>query len=136
MADHTSTASVRDGGPGSLQVEIEAGGQTFPGDEPVGGGGAGRGPDPYALLSAGLAACTTMTVRLYADHKAWPLAHITVHVEHSKDPGAAVPDVFHRTVTLTGALDDEQRSRLLQIAERCPVHRTLTTGARIETRAE
>jgi len=135
MADHTSTATVRDSGPGSLLVEISTGGQTFPGDEPVEAGGTGRGASPYDLLCAALATCTTMTVRLYADHKAWPLEHIAVNVEHAKEAGAAPPDVFHRTVTLTGALDDEQRARLMQIAERCPVHRTLTTGARIETQA-
>jgi putative redox protein len=135
MAEHKSTASVLDSGPGSLLVEIATGGQTFSGDEPVDAGGTGRGPGPYDLLSAALAACTTMTVRLYADHKAWPLEHIAVNVEHAKETGAAPPDVFHRTVTLTGPLDEEQRARLLQIAERCPVHRTLTGGARIETRA-
>jgi putative redox protein len=136
MAEHKSTASVHDSGPGSLLVGIATGGQTFPGDEPVDAGGTGRGPSPYDLLSAALATCTTMTVRLYADHKVWLLEHIAVSVEHTKETGATPPDVFHRTVTLTGPLDDEQRARLLQIAERCPVHRTLTTGARIETLAD
>ncbi len=78
--------------------------------------------------------CTTLTVRLYADHKAWPLEKIAVHVAHEKAPGATPPDLFHRVVTLTGPLDQDQRERLLQIAERCPVHRTLTAGARIATR--
>jgi putative redox protein len=133
MAEHISSGTVRDSGPGSVRVEITAGGQTFPGDEPVGQGGAGLGPSPYDLLSAALAACSTMTVRLYADHKAWPLEHIAVTVRHAKEAHATPPDVFHRELTLTGPLDDAQRERLTQIAERCPVHRTLTAGARIVT---
>jgi len=97
-------------------------------------GGSGFGPNPYDLLAAALATCTTMTVRLYADHKAWPLEHIAVTVTHAKEVGATPADVFSRAVTLTGALDASQRERLMQIAERCPVHRTLTAGARILTR--
>jgi putative redox protein len=135
MVEHTAHAAVRDNGPGRLVVEITAGGHTFKGDEPIGAGGTGSGPSPYDLLSAALATCTTMTVRLYADHKGWPLEDISVDVEHAKVSGASPPDVFQRTIVLTGPLDDEQRTRLLEIAERCPVHRTLTTGARIETRA-
>jgi putative redox protein len=134
MADHTSSAIVRDSGPGSLSVEVATAGQVFPGDEPIEAGGAGRGPSPYDLLCAALATCTTMTLRLYADRKSWPLAHVAVSVEHEKDPAATPPDMFHRIVTLSGDLDEDQRARLLQIAERCPVHRTLTGGSRIETR--
>jgi putative redox protein len=135
MAEHRPAASVRDSGAGLLRVEVETSGHIFVADEPVEAGGTGQGPGPYDLLCAALATCTTMTVRLYADRKAWPLEHIAAHVEHAKETGATPPDVFHRTITLTGALDAEQRERLLQIAERCPVHRTLTAGARIETRA-
>jgi putative redox protein len=135
MTGHSPAASVLDSGPGSLKVEIATGGQTFPGDEPVEAGGTGVGPGPYDLLASALATCTAMTVRLYADHKAWPLAHIAVTVEHAKEAGVTPPDVFHRSVTLTGPLDDEQRERLMQIAERCPVHRTLTAGSRIVTEA-
>ena len=135
MAEHKAAATVRDSGPGSLLVEIATGSQTFLGDEPVAAGGTGLGPAPYDLLSAALATCTTMTVRLYADRKGWPLERIVVSVEQFKDTGVTPPDVFQRTIILTGALDDDQRNRLLDIAEHCPVHRTLTGGARIETRA-
>jgi putative redox protein len=133
MADHIASGTVHDSGPGSLKVEITTGGQTFPGDEPVDQGGTGIGPNPYDLLSAALATCTAITMRLYADHKGWPLEHISVNVNHRKETGVTPPDVFHRSVTLSGPLDDEQRQRLLQIAERCPVHRTLTTSSRIVT---
>jgi putative redox protein len=135
MAERKSNATVHDSGPGSLLVEIATGGQTFQGDEPVEAGGTGRGPGPYDLLSAALAACTTLTVRLYADRKAWPLEHVAVSVEYAKETGASPPDLFQRTIILTGALDEHQRNRLFDIAEHCPVHRTLTGGARIETRA-
>jgi putative redox protein len=134
MVEHEAAAAVRDSGPGNLLVEIVTGGQTFPGDEPVGAGGAGRGPGPYDLLCAALATCTTMTVRLYADHKGWPLEHVAVSVRHAKEKAVSPPDVFHRALSLIGALDEEQRARLIEIAEHCPVHRTLTVGARIETR--
>lgn len=134
MTEHTPSAEVRDTGPERLKVEIVTGGLSLVGDEPVALGGTGLGPNPYDLLCAALASCTTMTVRLYADHKAWPLDHIVVTVEHAKESGASPSDVFHRTVSFAGPLDDVQRARLLEIAGRCPVHRTLAAGARVETR--
>ncbi|MGA2952035.1 MAG: OsmC family protein [Caulobacteraceae bacterium] len=133
MADDESRA--RDSGPGSLKVEIATGGLTFPGDEPVAAGGTGTGPGPYDLLCAALAECTTLTVRLYADRKAWPLTAIEVAVSHEVQADATPRDLFRRSVNLTGPLDDDQLVRLMEIAERCPVHRTLTVGARVETRA-
>jgi putative redox protein len=128
-------AKVRDSGPGSLAAHIETGGVSFAGDEPVDVGGTGTGPGPYDLLCAALAECTALTVRLYADRKAWPLTAIEVGVRHEKTPEESPPDLFHRRIALEGPLDDEQRARLMQIAEHCPVHRTLVAGSRIETRA-
>ena len=128
-----SAATVRDTGPGRLAVEIATGGRSFPGDEPVTDGGTGLGPSPYDLLCAALAECTTLTLRLYADRKAWPLQAIEVAVEHAKEAAETPPDVFHRAIRLEGSLDGAQRDRLLQIAERCPVHRTLAAGARVVT---
>ena len=108
-------------------------------DEPASHGGTDRGMSPYGFLSAALAACTSMTIRIYARRKGWPLDHVSVDVTHQKVHGAdsaggAKIDCFTRAVRLEGALDAEQRSRLLAIADRCPVHRTLEAGARVETR--
>jgi len=129
-------ATVHDTGQGRLAVRVLTGGLSFPGDEPLDMGGAGLGPGPYDLLCAALAACTTMTVRSYADQKGWPLTGIRVAVRHAKVPGQTPPDLFHRLIALEGSLDGAQRERLLQIAERCPVHRTLTAGSRITTEQE
>jgi putative redox protein len=111
-------------------------------DEPETYGGADRGMTPYQFLSAGLGACTAMTIRMYARRKGWPLAHVQVDVTHEKvhaqdckdcaDNGAKI-DSFRREIRLEGDLDDDQRARLLEIADRCPVHRTLEAEARIET---
>ena len=98
---------------------------------------------PYQFVSAGLGACTSMTVRMYARRKNWPLTHVSVDVMHDKvhaaDCGSCVGadakiDRFVREITLKGALDDDQRKRLLEIADKCPVHRTLEGKAQIETR--
>lgn len=109
-------------------------------DEPVAYGGTNRGMSPYGFLAAGLGACTSMTIRMYARRKGWPLAHVSVDVSHDKvhaqDAGAQGNDkidLFTRRITIEGDLDDDQRARLLEIADRCPVHRTLERGARIET---
>ena len=110
-------------------------------DEPVAYGGTNRGLSPYGLLSAGLGACTSMTIRMYARRKGWPLEHVSVEVTHDKvhaqDAQGATPgklDHFERAIRLTGDLDGEQRARLLQIADKCPVHQTLERSNSIETR--
>jgi putative redox protein len=110
-------------------------------DEPAAYGGTDRGMSPYGLLSAGLGACTSMTIRMYARRKGWPLAHVQVDITHDKvhAQDAAVPgeekiDRFLRAIRLEGDLDADQRARLLEIADRCPVHRTLERRAVIETR--
>ena len=101
-------------------------------DEPETVGGLGSGPTPYDLLSSALAACTTMTLRHYADSKGWPVTRIRTAVNHRKDKAGAPPDVFSRRVAIDGAISPAQRAQLLEIAERCPVHRTLEAGARFE----
>lgn len=95
-------------------------------------GGLGSGPTPYDLLSAGLGACTAMTCRLYADRKGWPLERIVVEVGHSGKT-ASRSDLFVRKIGFQGELADDQTNRLLEIADRCPVHRTLAEGAKVET---
>ncbi len=109
-------------------------------DEPASHGGTDRGMSPYGFLAAGLGACTSMTIRMYARRKNWPLAHVRVDVTHDKihaeDTRAANSqkvDQFHRTIHLEGDLDADQRQRLLEIADKCPVHRTLESRSDIVT---
>ncbi|SMX50369.1 bifunctional alpha/beta hydrolase/OsmC family protein [Maliponia aquimaris] len=109
-------------------------------DEPEAYGGTNRGMSPYGFVASGLGACTSMTLRMYARRKGWPLTGISVDVTHDKvhaqdaaGSGDGRLDRFIRRITLEGDLDDSQRARLLEIADKCPVHRTLEQGARIET---
>lgn len=125
---------VENTGVGDFQVEVTVGGTHFLADEPVDVGGLGTGPTPYELLSAGLGACTVMTLRMYARHKGLPLQRARVCVGHSRDGKQALPDAFQREIVLEGELSDEQRQRLIEIADRCPVHRSLERGARVSTR--
>jgi putative redox protein len=117
---------------GGYQLEIRASGATFFADEPRAAGGLGSGPTPYELLSSALGACTAMTVRLYAQRKGWPLRDVIVRVVHRRD-GLQAKDRFAREITLKGDLSLDQRARLLEIAERCPVHHTLERGSDILT---
>lgn len=118
---------------GKYQVAIRAGGIRFLADEPASVGGLGSGPTPYDLVAAGLAACTTMTLRMYAEHKGLPVERIRTAVGHQKQKDQPTPDLFTRTIAVDGDLDAAQRARLVDIANRCPVHRTLEGGARVET---
>ncbi|MGC1303285.1 MAG: bifunctional alpha/beta hydrolase/OsmC family protein [Caulobacteraceae bacterium] len=118
---------------GRFQVEIRTGHSRFLADEPESVGGLGSGPSPYDLLCAGLAACTCMTVRLYAERKQWPLERISTRVDHEKLKDAEPADRFTRIITLEGPLDDSQRERMLQIAERCPTDLTLVRGSEVQT---
>jgi len=118
---------------GKFQVEITAAGHRFLADEPRDVGGLGSGPNPFELLSAALGACTAMTCRLYADQKGWPLQAVIVRLDHIGKTATA-KDRFLREISFEGALDAAQRRRLLEIADHCPVHRTLSAGSDIETR--
>ena len=109
-------------------------------DEPRAYGGTNQGLSPYGLLSAGLAACTSMTIRMYARRKDWPLEHVSVDVSHNKvhaqDAGTTADDKvdeWKRRITLCGPLDSGQRARLLEIADKCPVHRTLERSSTVIT---
>jgi putative redox protein len=121
---------VQDTGQGRYQVEVRAAGGRFLADEPQTVGGLGSGPTPYDLLGAALGACTAMTVRLYAERKGWPLRSVKVRVLHHSG-GLQARDRFAREIVLDGDLGAEQRRRLLEIAERCPVHQTLERGAEV-----
>jgi putative redox protein len=126
---------VEETGAGKFQVEVRVHGARFLADEPVDVGGLGSGPSPYELVGAGLGACTAMTLRLYAERKGWPLGRVRVAVAHDKVAGQTPPDLFRREIALDGSLNDEQRARLFEIADKCPVHRTLEAGARVATTA-
>lgn len=110
-------------------------------DEPIAFGGTDRGLSPYGLMAAGLGACTSMTIRMFARRKDWPLEHVSVDVSHGKlhaqdaeTTDANRIDRFERVIDLRGDLSDEQIARLMQIADKCPVHRTLERGASVVTR--
>lgn len=119
-------------GAGKFQVRVVTPTAAFFVDEPVSVGGLGSGPSPYDLLSASLGACTAMTCRLYAERKSWPLEGVVVEVGHTART-ASERDVFVRSIAFQGDLDETQHLRLLEIADRCPVHRTLTESATVQT---
>jgi len=127
---------------GRLQQEVRVGRHRLLADEPASVGGLDSGPSPYDLLLASLGACTSMTLRLYAERKSLPLDRVTVRLSHSRVHAAdcatcetkeGMLDRIERAITLEGELDDGQRGRLFEIADKCPVHRTLTSEIEIRT---
>ena len=144
---------VLDGGPGraiartpreGFTTQVNVAGHALIADEPTEAGGSNLGPSPYDLLSAALSVCTAMTLQMYARHKQLDLDEVTVEVRHSKIHAADCEtcetttgrvDRFERIIDLEGELTDAQRIRLLEIADRCPVHRTLESEVEIRTRA-
>jgi uncharacterized OsmC-like protein/fermentation-respiration switch protein FrsA (DUF1100 family) len=121
-------ALAEETGLGKFQLALRSRGSRWLADEPEAAGGLGSGPTPYDLLASSLAACTTMTLRHHADSKGWPVTRIRTAVNHRRDRNRSPADVFSRTVAVEGALDDTQRAQLLEVAQRCPVHRTLAQG--------
>lgn len=129
---------------GRFQQNVAVGPHHLTADEPVAAGGQDTGPGPYDFLLAGLGACTSMTMRMYADRKSLPLDRVTVTLKHSKihakdceecETREGMLDQIERDISIEGALDAEQRKRLMEIADKCPVHRTLHSEIRIVTRA-
>lgn len=143
-ANSTSAVEVVVHGTGAhFAQEVEVGENQLHADEPVSAGGGDAGPSPYDLLSAALGTCKSMTMGLYARRKGWPLANITVRLRHSKIHAADCAqcetkegylDRIDCEIVLEGELTAEQRERLLEIANRCPVHKTLTSEIEIRTR--
>lgn len=128
---------------GTFRTDVAIRNHTLVADEPVSVGGENAGPTPYDYLVAGLGACTSMTLQMYAGRKEWPLEEARVRLKHRKlhaedcekdcDQGDERLDVVDREIELIGPLDDDQRARLMEIADRCPVHRTLDAGVRMKT---
>jgi putative redox protein len=137
------TVVVTGAGEGLFPQLISAHGHRLRADEPVELGGTDSGPSPYDFLLAGLGACSAMTLKMYAERKKWPLQNVEVTLRHGKihavdcaecETKAGMLDHIERVIRLHGPLDTEQKARLLEIADKCPVHRTLTSEIRIETR--
>lgn len=141
--EHVRVTETRQG---KFQNIIQAGKHRFFADEPESVGGLDTGPSPYDLLSASLGACTSMTLRMYADFKKVPLEVVSVDVSHNKihsddcadcndelKAKSAKIDNFERTITVSGELDEKTRQKLLEIADKCPVHKTLEGGAHVST---
>lgn len=133
---------VAEDGNGKFSQQVRVGRHVLIADEPVAAGGNDRGLSPYELLSAALGACTSMTLRLYAAQKKWPLENVSVNLRHDKihasdcaecETREGKIDRIEREITLSGDLDDAQRQRLLEIADRCPVHRTLHAEVNVRT---
>ena len=135
---------VRETRNSKFQQTVSVGPHRMLADEPVAAGGEDSGPGPYDFVLAGLGACTSMTMRLYADRKSLPLERVTVTLKHSKihaedcaecETKAGMLDQIERVIAMEGNLDTEQRKKLMEIADKCPVHRTLTSEVHIVTHA-
>ena len=123
------------------RTEIEVGGKSVVVDEPASLGGSDSGPTPYDMILGSIGACTAMTVRMYADRKGWPLESVTVRLRQARSyqkdcencDAQALPGItIERELEMEGALDDEQRERLTQIADRCPVKQALERGVYVQ----
>lgn len=142
MSEKVAVVEVEETLGGRYMQNLRSGRHAFTADEPVEVGGNDAGPGPYEFLLMGLGACTSMTVRMYAEMKKLPLTRVHVRLSHQKIHAADCADCetrdgkvdeIRREITLEGALSAEQREKLLDIANRCPVHRTLSSEIRIRT---
>jgi putative redox protein len=140
MTAKETIAKGTETGASAFALALDVSGHQMLADEPVAEGGADLGPNPYDLLTAALAACTAMTVRWYARREGWPLERVEVEIRHRKGgPGASSPrqDVFEKFVTLVAPeLGEAQRARLIEVAAKCPVQRSLEGTPLILTRCE
>ena len=144
MAGETEPPVIVHGDAQGFAQKIQAGAQQLTADEPVSFGGTESGPSPYDLILAALGACTSMTIGLYARKRKWPVEEITVSLRHSKIHARDCDDCetkdgridrINMEIHIAGSLTDEQRSKLMEVAGKCPVHQTLTSEINIKTRA-
>lgn len=144
QTDSEAPHVVVHGGAENFRQEVSAGKHHFVADEPTSVGGADVGPDPYDFLLASLGVCTSMTVGLYARRNKWPLEHVTVSLWHSRIHGRdceecqtkdGMLDRIDVEVELSGALTSEQHAKLMDVAAKCPVHKTLTSEINIRLRS-
>jgi putative redox protein len=137
MSDALTTATITENGASVFAVAINVSGHQLSGDEPIASGGGDTGPAPYDLLTAALGECTAMTVRWYAKQKNWPLEKVEVVIAYRKEAlteGARPSDIFEKSITLYGKdLSNEQRQKLIDVAAKCPVQRTLEGAPVIRT---
>ena len=136
---------VEESGPGQFADIVRAGRHVLSADEPFAAGGTDTGPSPYEYLLAGLGTCTTMTLRMYVKKKGWSVGRISVLVTHDRvhaqdcadcDENDIKLDRITRSIRVEADLDDERRQKLLEIANKCPVHRTLTSKITIDTKLD
>ena len=129
LSEETTSAQVIETGESAFAVSIDVSGHSLVGDEPLAKGGGGLGPAPYDLLLAALGECTAMTVRWYARQQQWPLERVEISLTHTKgglEGKSAKTDHFAKTIRISGKdLTEEQREKLIAVAARCPVQRTL-----------
>ena len=130
---HDRYVTVSESGNGPYGQFITSGHHVFGADEPLSLGGQDTGPDPHELVLAGLGSCTAMTIRMYARKKNIALTRIEVRLRHVQHAGRDMRDKFERQITLVGDLSLEERRRLLEIAERCPVSQTLQRSSEIRS---
>ena len=138
MTDHANATATVESAGGTYAQRVQSRMHVWEAGEPLEYGGTDNGPTPYELLLSALGACTSITLEMYAARKGWPLEKVQVTLEHSQETregendGKAI-DMIDRIVRLDGPLDDEQRAKLIEIAEKCPVHRVLTNRIDIST---
>ena len=144
MAEETEPPVIIHGDAKGFAQKIQVGSHHLIADEPLSFGGTDSGASPYDLILAALGSCTSMTIGLYARKRGWPLEEITVSLRHSKihardcddcETKEGRVDRIWRDIHLSGSLNDEQRAKLMEIADKCPVHQTLTSEINIKTRA-
>ena len=128
MAETAVTAHI---GTTNYQVQFDDGTHTWFADEPASLGGGDRGPSPFSLLLSSLGACTAITVRMFAEHRGWPLTGAKVHLEFNPEGSPTEGTDIRRKITLQGDLSPEQRERLLDVANKCPLHKVLTGEIRL-----